>query len=190
MLRCAYTLIFLLSLVVSIGCSDGAAPQFKFPKPTEVQEGCGWKNAKLSVFNNKTKFVKFRYISCYEKNSGSVYVQTNGNDIIKLSFDIVDGNFSIFEHKNIHPKAFVQQTINKHSDHDGICKPVKIKENVWKIDDGKSHDADINFMPCGRYGRNFSGETFFIFKDNVAFNFQMSGEHSYIDFSSVEYQSE
>lgn len=170
--------LFMLLFVSLLGCSDSTTPElkssdqpelelpdsshFKFPAPPKLQKGCDWVTAKSPVFNSKTKFVKSRCKSCLGPESESVFVTHGGNGVTKLTFDIVDGGFSIFESNNIEQEEFVQKMMQKDSEHDGNCVLLKIVENVWKIDDGKGHDADINFMPCGRYGRNFAGETFLL----------------------------
>jgi len=189
------TFLFILLFGGLLSCSESITPEiklldppeFELPDPPTLREGCNWATAKLPVFNSKKEFVKFRYESCLGPESESVFVDHNGNDVTKLTFDVGDGGFSIFKNDNIEQEEFVQKMIQRFFEHDGICAAVKIEENVWKIDDGKGYDADINFMPCGRYGRNFTGETFFHFKGDVVFNFQMAGKWNTIDLSSVEY---
>ena len=190
MFRTAYIFLSLLMWLVLIGCAAENTPQYNIPNPSKISEGCIWSSAKLPVFESQKKIVKFRYQSCLDKEQESVFVDNNGNDVIKLSFDVVTGSFSIFEQGAQNQEAFVHGMIDRYWEHDGICEAKKLKENIWKIDDGKSHNAEINFMPCGRYGRNFSGETIFIFKDGVVLNLKVSGENDDIDFSSIEYQSE
>ena len=115
MLRSKY--IFLaLSLLFSIIACSKRAPQFKFPNPPEIEDGCKWSNAKLPVFKSNMKFVKFRYRNrgCLETEYDTAFVDSNGNDIIKLSGDVSTGWFSVFEHGSIGQREFVQKMIDKH----------------------------------------------------------------------------
>ena len=190
MFRNADIFLSLLIWFGLVGCVADSTSRYNIPNPPKITEGCVWSTAKLPVFKSENKIVKFRYQSCLNKEQESLYVKNNGSDVIKLSFDVVTGSFSIFEQGALNQEAFVHSMIDKHFEHDGICKSKKLRENIWKIDDGKSHNTEINFMPCGPYGRNFAGETIFVFRSGIVFNFKVSGEYDDIDFSSVEYQHE
>ena len=186
----ANILLSLIILIGSAGCTENKFEPNKTVRSPEYTEQCDWSTAKLHVFNNQEKVVKFRYLSCNDEGQESVFVNANGNDIQKLTFDVVMGRFSIFEQGSLTQRAFVSKLINKNWEHDGPCQPKRLNENMWKIEDGKEHNAKINFMPCGRYGRNFVSEKVFVFKDGIVLNFMTSNEFSDIDFSSIEYQSE
>lgn len=190
MFRYIYIFSSLLVWLGLVGCVAENTSRYNVPAPSKIIEGCIWSTAKLSVFKSPNKIVKFRYQSCLKKEQESVFVKDNGNDVIKLSFDMVTGSFSIFEQGALNQEAFIHSMIDKHWEHDGACEANKLKENIWKIDDGKPHNAEINFMPCGPYGRNFVGETIFVFKDGIVLNFKVSGQNDDIDFSSIKYQPE
>jgi len=181
MLSSAHIRLFVIILLSLTRCDENNLPNYNIPSSPELRDGCKWANAELSVFDNKNKIVKFRHQSCLEPKYESISVDSNGNDVHKLSFDVVTGSFSIFEQQAFSQEAFVQELVDKSLRHNGICIP------KWKIDDGKKHNAEIKFMPCGHYGRNYSGETIFVFNDGIVLNLEVSGDANDIDFSSISY---
>ena len=67
------------------------------------------------------------------------------------------------------------------------CRPKKISEKLWIIDDGLGPNAEINEMPCGLYGRNFYGQTVFEVRDDVILNYGTYTTNGGIDKSSIKF---
>lgn len=161
------------------------------PRPTSLKikfsENCDWNTKELSVLNHQSKVVTFRYISCKKYDGESFRVSKTGTTIQLMAFDVVSDVFHIFERTDDPIDHFIMNLPQEIFEVGKKCKPKKLSDNFWIIDDGLPLAAEINSMPCGRYGRNFAGPAVFEVRDTVILNYSLQTEHDDIDKSSINY---
>jgi len=154
---------------------------------TKLENDCKWKAETLKVFQDEQSSVSFRHQICGLEKYTNVYVENNGTSIKKLEFDIVADGFHIFEKTDEPISDFIMnlpEIIFKVGEN---CRPKKISEKLWIIDDGLGPNAEINEMPCGLYGRNFYSQTVFEVRDDVILNYGTYTTNGGIDKSSIKF---
>jgi len=185
-MRYSYYATALIILCLT-ACLETPTNEKQINSPINSEAGCQWVTSNVSLFNSSEHRVTFKHEVCFEAEHEHIVLENNGTKITKLTFDVVSASFSVFQQGTYSEQEFVERLIEKYWEHDGFCKATKLDKNIWKIDDGKYSDADINFMPCGIYGRNFSGETVFNFNNGIVLHVPLSWKNKTIDFSSITY---
>ena len=153
----------------------------------EHENDCEWKTETLNVLKDKRSFVTFRHQICGLEKYTKFYVENNGTSIKKLDFDIVADGFHIFEKTDEPISDFIMNLPERIFKVGENCRPKKVSENLWMIDDGLELNAEINQMPYGLYGRNFSGQTVFEIRDDVILNYGTYSSNGGIDKSSIKF---
>jgi len=188
-----WSFIFLLAaLFCLISCNNPV--ENSTPSPVEStpnqssldpREDCNWETQKLNIFENKNTFVSFRHLQCGNEEFTSFVISNEGTQISKMTFDLVTDKFHIFERTAEPIDVFIQSLPQKIFKVGENCYPKKISEKFWFLEDGLAPEAEINAMPCGLYGRNFSGQTRFEVRDEVILNYGTYFIYDGIDKSSI-----
>lgn len=183
-----YKYFLAISLIFESYASAAEAAEFYPEVETwELDEDCRWKAEELSILDKKY-VVSFRHESCEPTIPETVYegkAYLKGATIKKLQFDVVSGSFSVFEIEDENVSKTISSLIFGPRVHQGICIPKELDSGIWQIDDGLPFDENINEMPCGKYGRNFAGQTVFEVSDNLLIQYNPQGGFGNIDKSSI-----
>lgn len=155
------------------------------PEPMELSEDCVWKTKELDVLEDSDSVVSFRYANCGHDEGTNFNVSKNGTWVKKGFYDVVYDNFHIFERTDEPIETFIKNLPNDNYIPGENCEPRQISKKYWMFDNGLVLDAEIYKIPCGRYGRNYAGQTVFEIKDDIILNYNLRRNEDGIDPSSI-----
>lgn len=153
---------------------------------------CTWKKEVLQIPFNEEITVSFDHETCTNDGAAIIFtsepydLETKGIKINSAYADVIYDYFNIFEKTDLNTQDFLQTLIKKHIDHEGECKPKQVSKNIWAIEDGLAANEQIRFMPCGRYGRNVSGQTIFQINDIAILHFNTPSLADEINKTSIK----
>lgn len=160
-------------------------PTAYLPKQMALAEGCVWRTKELEVFDDSNSIVSFRYANCGFEDATNFQVSNNGTTIKKAFYDVIYEKFHIFKRGDKPIEQFINELpVSIHVPGEN-CKPRKISERYWIINDGMELEAEINELPCGMYGRNFFGQTVFDVRQDIILNYNLQAQEDGIDKSSI-----
>jgi len=186
-LKIGYFIFVILSF---LGCSETTIhPDERsfLPLNADLPAECKWKTETLQIFEKEDHFVSFRRPQCPQEAGINFFVTENGTQINYAVFDVILGGFAIFEKTEQPIDEFIMNLPQRIFEVGPECMPRKLSEKYWMIDDGREPDAKINAMPCGIYGRNFSGQTVFEIRDEIILNYGTYKIFGGIDKTSIKY---
>ena len=184
----------LLTSLILVGCKAAptSAPRivnFNGSVPEQnlaLKSGCVWKQADVSVFNQKAQRVKFKFKTCLNQPHN---IEVMHGDNIQLSLnDVVVDGFKVFKQGPSSKQEFIQHLIKQGPEYKGRCEIVQTKNGWWKIIDTLATREKTNFNPpCGKHGRTDGLEQVIIFKNGLVLI--VPTENSFIDKSSIIYEN-
>jgi len=179
-----------------VGCSNPTQQNSKASLGSEaLNSDCTWNKEVFEVPFGDRIIVSFDHKKCLNDGLENVYtsklyeLETNGIKVNSAYADVVFDYFDVLEKTDLNIEDFLLTLIKKHIDHEGDCKPKQISENKWTIEDGLSSAGEINFMPCGRFGRNFSGQTIFQVNDLAILHYNLPSKDDDINKKSIKLES-
>ena len=184
----------LLAPLILVGCEAAPASasrivNFNGSVPEQnlaLKSGCVWKQADVSIFNQKKQRVKFRYKACLNQIH-NIEVMRGDNIELSLNDVMVDG-FVISKQGPSSKQGFIQHLIKQGPEYKGQCEIVQTKNGWWKIIDTLPTSKKAKFNPpCGKHGRTGGLEQAIIFKNGLVLI--VPTENSFIDKSSIIYEN-
>ena len=159
---------------------------------TDINADCTWETKRSNFQWNKDLFVTFSYKICSNDSFETIAflkpyeLEARGTKIGKFHADVIFDSFSVIEYDGLEIASFLKSLVKKNFEHEGVCKPKLISKNKWIIEDGLPLDIEINYMPCGSFGRNFAGQTVFTINEMAILHHNMPTSSDEIDKSSIK----
>ena len=157
---------------------------------SELKEGCEWKRADFTLFDQKNQRLKFRYQKC----SSTPHI---GFDIVGYNEVQTESGLPLLvigKQGPYKPKEHMAAMIPR-STLEARCYAVETPESLWfllPLNDlqGWTTNEFPRMGPCGSYQGSTNAKGWvFAFNEGIVFGFFQEGVKNFIDLSSVKYEN-